>query len=323
MILVVRPSKPFTYTAKLMVSTNNLQKMMSLITEFQKPQRENILMNYEEEINNLYTTVEETAQSNIAPPAEWDLVSTVEFVRKVVTQVLVSEHEIQDEDDLFQLSCDRSSSLESGCAGAHIFYYSLQATWIRNSLLRGVRDSAQLDTRDTAENFVYEHPSIARLTSFIRTIVSGISDNGDMSSPSVRVENMVAMAHRYTQNFPTHQGSKDRTTIQGDIVLITGTTGRLGSYALEKLVKNPKVAHVFAMNRVSLSTKVLQERQTAALVDRGIDPAILNSGKIDLLEGNYSAPRLGLSEDIFEKVSILPHITSVLFTLVSGRCNNL
>lgn len=87
MIIVSTPSKPFMYTAK------------------NTARRQAILSAYEAEINALYVAVDETTQSDLQPPALWDLSSTLEFVRGVVAKVL--KRDMQDSDDLFQHGCDR------------------------------------------------------------------------------------------------------------------------------------------------------------------------------------------------------------------------
>lgn len=87
MIIVSKSSKPFQYTAK-----NTARRHVTI-------------NDYEKEINHLYATVDESTQSSIPPPKEWDIVSTTDFVRTVVNKVLVST--IQDNDDVFEHGCDR------------------------------------------------------------------------------------------------------------------------------------------------------------------------------------------------------------------------
>lgn len=87
MILVAKPSKPFQYTAKGTV------------------RRGVTLEDYKDEIDALYNAVEESAQSNIPPPARWDIGSATDFVRAVLGKVMV--HAVQDGDDIFQHGCDR------------------------------------------------------------------------------------------------------------------------------------------------------------------------------------------------------------------------
>lgn len=87
MIIVTDPAKPFTYTAK-----NTLR-------------RQAIVAEYDPEIEALYAAVDETTQADLSPPTSWDLPSTTDFVRAVVTRVL--KQPVKDNDDIFQQSCDR------------------------------------------------------------------------------------------------------------------------------------------------------------------------------------------------------------------------
>ena len=87
MITVASPLKPFEYTAK------------------NDPRRHAIIKQYEGEINALYDAVEESAQSDLAPPSFWSHESTLDFVRSVVSRVL--EHPVADGEDLFHSGCDR------------------------------------------------------------------------------------------------------------------------------------------------------------------------------------------------------------------------
>ena len=87
MIMVATPEKPFVYTAK------------------NTARRQAIIQTYEPEIEELYHTVEETAQVELSPPTSWDIASTIAFVRVVVNRVLNAAAE--DDDDIFRKGCDR------------------------------------------------------------------------------------------------------------------------------------------------------------------------------------------------------------------------
>ena len=87
MILVAKISKPFSYTAKHTV------------------RRGIVVKDYEDEINALYASVDESSQSTVPPPMSWDVTSAAGFVRKVVEQVM--GRTITDDSDLFQNGCDR------------------------------------------------------------------------------------------------------------------------------------------------------------------------------------------------------------------------
>ncbi|PBL02838.1 acetyl-CoA synthetase-like protein [Armillaria gallica] len=265
MILVAKPGKPFTYTAK------------------NTARRQAILDDYSEEITAIYKTVEESTQANIPPPLEWDDISTKEFVRTVVFQVL--SHSISEDEDLFQHGCD-----------------SLQATWIRNTLLRALRDTAEFDTRQTTDNFVYSHPSISQLATFLHSVAQGTH------TPSVglgsRVENMHAMVSKYSKDSPVmskkHCGSLALKT--GKVVLLTGTTGALGCHILASLVSDQTVGHIYAVNRPGKIS--VQERQRRALIDHGID---INMEKVIMLEVDLSSESQLFSDEVTSSVTHIIH----------------
>ncbi len=77
----------------------------TILTSHDIGRRQVILEDYSEEISDLYKSVEESTQTGILLPLEWDPESTKDFVRTIVLQVL--SHSILDDDDLFQHGCDR------------------------------------------------------------------------------------------------------------------------------------------------------------------------------------------------------------------------
>jgi DNA-directed RNA polymerase specialized sigma subunit len=87
MILVASPSKPFSYTVKGTV------------------RRQAVISSYGPEIQELYTAVAETSQSQIKPPTSWSNNDSLDFVRAIVAEVM--KQPVEDTDDLFQHGCDR------------------------------------------------------------------------------------------------------------------------------------------------------------------------------------------------------------------------
>ena len=87
MILVASPSKPFQYNVKGLL------------------RRKFILSDYEPEIDALYHAVENSATSDVLPPASWTERNTLKFVRDIVQSTL--ERSITDDMDIFQSGGDR------------------------------------------------------------------------------------------------------------------------------------------------------------------------------------------------------------------------
>ncbi|KAK7472205.1 hypothetical protein VKT23_000327 [Stygiomarasmius scandens] len=266
MILVTSPSKPFTYTAK------------------GTPRNNAIIREYVPEIEAIYNSLDESTQSSVPAPAQWDLESCADFLRAVVKKVLSIE-DIGDEDDVFQRGGD-----------------SLQATWIKNSILGALRDSTKIDTRDAAGNFVYKYPTIASLAAFVSSVVrNGTLDSqrGFEAQVKADVEGMRRMLEKYSKGFALANKDKSPTNDR-KVVLMTGSTGGVGVHILDRLVKDQTVKKVYALIRkgsVDIRTK-----QVNAFVERGVDVELVNSEKLVLLEANLSEEKFGLQETVFEDV---------------------
>ena len=87
------------------------------------------------------------------------------------------------------------------------------------------------------------------------------------------------------------------------VVLLTGSTGNLGSEILEKLLRSTRVTKVYALNRHSTS-QAISERHLARFRDKGLDSALLASDKLVYVEGDLSKERLGISEELFSEVGV-------------------
>lgn len=221
------------------------------------------------------------------PPSEWDDTSTEEFVRTVILQVL--SHSISDNDDFFQHGCD-----------------SLQATWIRNTLLRALQDSAEFDIRQTTDNFVYTYPSIAQLAKFLASVAQGKHVAVGSGSP---VDAMQAMVDKYSKNFVvTPEKKSDKVTQR--VVVITGTTGALGSHILASLVLDENVQHIYAVNRPGDAS--VDERQQRAFARHGID---VGMEKVTMLEADLSTKSQVLTEVIGSVTHIIHNAWRVDFNL--------
>ncbi|THH31711.1 hypothetical protein EUX98_g2485 [Antrodiella citrinella] len=269
MILVASPTKPFSYTAK------------------NTPRRQAILREYDEEIEALYAAAAETTQADEIPsPSTWDETSTLTFVSLVVSQVVKSSP--ADTDDIFQTGCD-----------------SLQATWIRNSILHALRESSKVDVRSVPGNFVYQHPTIVGLARYVHSLAGpSTQSNGHTRGPSntdEAIAAMLSMVEKYHVHLPKHAPTvplPPRGT-----VLITGTTGSLGCTLLSRLLEDTDIEHIYALNRISEEGKELLGRQKDKLVEWGLDPEIVHSLRVTFLEADMSADKIGLSDDTYGKIS--------------------
>ncbi|KAG8686616.1 hypothetical protein FRC09_014024 [Ceratobasidium sp. 395] len=114
------------------------------------------------------------------------------------------------------------------------------------------------------------------------------------------LESIHAMIARYNCGWkipPKHL--KSRVPPLGERVVVTGTTGALGSYLLAHLLENDRVEKVWAMNRRS---REVEQRQRASFIDKGLDVGLLKSNKLVLVEANLEAEDLGMKAELFDEI---------------------
>ncbi|KAH9911783.1 acetyl-CoA synthetase-like protein [Epithele typhae] len=289
MIIVNDPAKPLEYTAK------------------GTPRRQVCLATYVDEIDALYDRVAESSQREMPPPRDWSEEATLEYTAGVVRSVM-KHATFGDEDDIFLEGCD-----------------SLQATWIRNTILHALRSASTVDVHRVPSNLVYTHPTVASLASYLFALVSAANLSDDavqLSNASQETEEAVArmraLLDKYSKGLQSSSVEKDAAphingnghttnghTVPMETVVVTGTTGRLGSHLLARLLMRPDVARVFALNRShgeSDSNEKLMARSAGAFKVLGLDAALLRSGKVVLRIVNLTKEHFGLAPEEYEEM---------------------
>ncbi|KAI0750819.1 acetyl-CoA synthetase-like protein [Daedaleopsis nitida] len=267
MVMVVSPSKPFTYNIK------------------GYPRRKAILKEYHEEIEALYVDVEQSTQSEVAAPLDWDAVKTQAFVRTVVEKVV--NRSLPDDADFFRNGCD-----------------SLQATWIRNTILRAVREHSPAAAQRVHMNLVFQAPSISALTT--RSSVPYMTH-------ASTAKDLVRIAERYSANLPARPSPLRPREATQHVVLITGTTGGFGCDVLEHLLRDKVVAKVYAFNRPGTQAET---RQRVQFGKRGLVEALLSSPKFQMVEASLDVPGFSIAPDLLEEIrTSLTHIMHNAWTV--------
>ncbi|KAI0719505.1 acetyl-CoA synthetase-like protein [Cerioporus squamosus] len=259
MILVTSPAKPFAYNIK------------------GYPRRNIILREYHDDIEALYAQVEQSAQSDVVAPVNWDLADTHAFVRTVVQRVV--KRPLADDADLFRNGCD-----------------SLQATWIRNTILRAVREYSKAAAQRL-------HMNVRLSDAVLRAVHDSSVTEADSGNPD---ETLVRLAEEYSSNLPLRPTQLHSRQSTRDVVLITGTTGGFGCDVLEHLLRDEHVAKVYAFNR---SGTQAMERQRARFRERALEEGLLTSPKFVMVDATLDVPGFGVSSDLLEEIrSSLTHI---------------
>ncbi|KAF7293887.1 Acetyl-CoA synthetase-like protein [Mycena chlorophos] len=231
---------------------------------------------YEEDIAELYDTIEEsTSASDIAPPASFTSTDLVPWLLAHASSL--SQKDIHPDEDLFEQGFD-----------------SLNATFLRHRIVGALRTADKPTiAQSVPQNIVYTHSSILALANTIEGLVSGKVLSGE--DPKAAIEAMIA---KYTAEFAV---SGPEVKSDGLVVLLTGSTGGLGSHILDLLLRNQSIRRVYAFNRPSATP--IDQRQAAAFRDRGLDVAVLASEKLLYLEGDSRRQDLGLSQAVYTELT--------------------
>ncbi|KAF7973245.1 hypothetical protein HWV62_15753 [Athelia sp. TMB] len=264
MILVTTENKPLPRVAKGTVAKKAAVKL------------------YADEIDALYETGESNTQgADVTPPAAWTT-SDLEVWLGVQAADINSDSPLDAGTDLFSQGFD-----------------SLSATFLRNRIMGALRSSSDPQVTQAvqkiSQNVVFSNPTIKQLSAHIAQLVSG-----DEAGPISAIAAIEQMIEKYSTGLTEVRKSTD--TPGAPVVLLTGSTGGLGSCMLQELLQDGRVERVYAYNRPARGTITIEDRQKDAFLDKGFELGLLESEKLVYLEGDSALPQLGLSDAVYEQL---------------------
>ncbi|KAG2133342.1 putative aminoadipate reductase [Suillus clintonianus] len=275
-------------------------KEMFLVTRREKPMlragketvtKKAVIQLYEEEINALYDKVEGGRTGIDVPlPTNW----TTEDVESwlMVHSASVNAGKAVDPDtDFFAQGFD-----------------SLSATFLRNRIIGSLRSALDRDVQASAlridQNIVFLSPSIRQLA---RSVIHAVLHGNSPNSVDVKAE-IESMIEKYSIGFSADSTRDASATLvngrsRGNhVVILTGSTGGLGSYLLASLLQREDVSVVYAFNRLSRDDASIEQRQKSSFEDRGLDTSLLQSEKLMYIETDTSGDDLGLEKGLYQKI---------------------
>ncbi|KAI1364341.1 hypothetical protein F5Y08DRAFT_217449 [Xylaria arbuscula] len=276
LITIASPDKPFLRSGKGTI------------------QRAGTIQLYSEEIEKLYAEIENGSR---LPTVKFDL-SSEDTATASILQLFNSlgrQADLEPDTDFFAAGIDSLQVMNAS--------RSLQASLGVNSSVLGAR-------------FIYRHPTPRRLAQYIvhRTNSNGTS-NGTTNGISNGVVNgnshdeydmRVAkeLYEKYTKDLVPGKAGRPVAPSQEQIVVLTGSTGGLGSYLLDQLIRNPTVKSVVCLNRAKDGGARQQEKQRK---ERGFEWDSEHLRKIAHYHADLSKDMLGLSQDVYETLQREAH----------------
>ncbi|KAF5354614.1 hypothetical protein D9757_012341 [Collybiopsis confluens] len=266
MILIADPEKDFEFTLK------------------GSPRRHSILAAHSREIEKAYENfAKSTAGTDLESPSSWTFDGVLQWVLKLLESV--SGQRLPANVDIFHFGLD-----------------SLHAVRLQNVLFNTMVKlfGDEFATQMLPASLVYQFPTAEKLAQHLQGFVSVSETN--LQVPAVNAEAMVNLVELFTAGL-RDLAPLDRplAPLERETVILTGSTGSLGSQILAKLCAREDIIKIYALNRGDNAS--LGIRQNEALRKQGIDPSILDMGKVNLLTVDLTVPKWGIESSLYETMS--------------------
>ncbi|KIK63254.1 hypothetical protein GYMLUDRAFT_197778 [Collybiopsis luxurians FD-317 M1] len=205
---------------------------------------------------------------------------------------------------------------------------SLQATRLRVSIQNSLRKTLDLPSLNLVLDFCFQNSTLEKLTSAVSVFMadehsptpdSKLSADG---KEMLRTANMLAAFQRYAAELrgyrkqfvdatlvPYVNGiNHSRNGSQGKVVVLTGSTGSLGSLLLAQLVADPTVIKVFCLNRPREGGRDAMKHQRQVMESRGVWVNEAYWEKVVFFEARMGEAGLGLDQSQYQELFSLTHI---------------
>ena len=257
-----------------------------LMTHPQKPmlragkgtvQRSGTLRTYADEIESLYADADtmsgDSENQSLEPIDCHDDSAVLDFISKSLLSI-TKWPSLDENENFFTIGMD-----------------SLQALLLVRELRRG------LELPSVALTTVYTNPSVTALTNAILRLSRHQQDS--MASQEQERH------RRLSSFFKEYQDKIDRlpksaTEVQetkNNVVILTGSTGALGSHILDTLLLAHPTTHIYCLNRAADSLALQKTRNQSYGLNMQLD-----ASRVTFLTADLSQEHLGLQQDIFHKL---------------------
>ncbi|KAI4603487.1 putative NRPS-like protein biosynthetic cluster [Pestalotiopsis sp. 9143b] len=262
-IMLTQPEKPFPRAGKGTIQRAGAVKL------------------YKDEIDEFYERVGQVSAAE-APRldvgSEEALVSSIE---KLFETHLQSPH-LEPDTDFFSAGIDSMQVINA------------------SRLLRAGLEAAGFHTDGTslATRVIYGNPTPRRLAQYLMaTLISG---NGkDSANEDIEQQRVMKQLHdKYTRHLQAGKPGRAEASDDNQVVLLTGSTGMLGSYLLDQMSRDPKVKKVVCLNRAEDGGV---KQQARAMKERGLDETY-GGGKAEFHHVDISRSDFGLPRDVYQRL---------------------
>lgn len=184
-------------------------------------------------------------------------------------------------DILGQSLPDESSFFESGMD-------SLMALQILRKLQRG------LHRVDLGLSTIYANPTISQLSA---AITSDGNDTDGMDDAMI-MKSIWKTYHGLIEQIPRSESVAEQNNPKIAHVILTGSTGTVGTFLLRALLNQPGIQQIYCLNLSKNGGRAIQQQR---MIERGFNADCLDE-RVTFLQADLSRPLLGLGEDTYKQL---------------------
>jgi thioester reductase-like protein len=233
---------------------------------------------YRDEIDALYIAQADGALET-GPPLSTpeDPERMLIFTRQLISQTF-QDKALEDTQDFFIFGMD---SLQV-----------LQIVRRIKSALKEIATSAGVNLASIGPSLVYLHPTIQSLALAVNKLFTRSTANGSGDTILDKQQRKIQLLiEKYSLNLPRYPNTSEDSWN----VILTGSTGSLGSYLLSSLLAHPKVAKVYCFNRSAEG----EAKQTQGNRERGLST---DFSKVVFLRSQLGEPDFGLGQGAYDEL---------------------
>ncbi|KAI0508876.1 hypothetical protein F5B22DRAFT_378949 [Xylaria bambusicola] len=243
-------------------------------------QRAGTLKLYKDEIDELYEKAGQVADG-AAPELNLSSEQTlIESIQDLFHSRLDSGQVLEPDTDFFASGID-----------------SMQVIGASRLLRAGLESAGhQVDADAIATRVIYGNPTPEKLAKYILSRVRQGNVPTAVAEEEHEIDDMNALWQKYTKDLPKAKPGRPNPSDDGQVVVLTGSTGMLGSYMLDQMIRSPRVKRIICLNRSQDGGK---ERQAQAMKQRGLST---DDSKCTFLHADMSRSDFGLPRDAFNEL---------------------
>ncbi|KAJ6186992.1 hypothetical protein N7519_001900 [Penicillium mononematosum] len=238
-------------------------------------QRRAVLRDYEKEIDAMYAEDLENGLGQCLPET-LDHESVTEYIRQITARVL-EKPEVADAQDFYSVGLDSLMTI-------HLSRVLQKGIQLRRPDVKAGAISAQT---------IYGNPTVDRLSRAVIAILDGKSQAG-----IPRAEKIQSLVEKYTSDLPAREVYPQNGLNLPSTVILTGSTGSLGTYLLHSLLSSGSITKVYCLNRSDA-----ESRQKKSFEEKGL---YLDANdwkdKVEFLQASFGEPRFGLNETKYQEL---------------------